>query len=109
MLSSTPRSALISHDELWAAVDRRVAAAQFFLSEMSKDLVPPQEKTGEDGSLLKAIRTTGVTVNHPWEDRFYPHFNAFLAMTRSVPEIVNCLFGFDRKVIGVDWGNGFQS
>jgi len=82
------------HDQLWTAVNKRLATAEFFLSEMSRDLVPPSE-SDQYQPHIAAILATGVIVDHPWEKRFYAHFDAFLAMSRSVPEIIKCLFGFD--------------
>ena len=82
------------HDDFWSAIHRRVAAAEFFLNEMSKDILPPWESAPHQPQLA-ARRMTGVALSHPWQERFYPHFDAFLAMTRSVPEIIRCLFGID--------------
>lgn len=82
------------HDDFWSAIHKRVAAAEFFLNEMSKDILPPWESAPHQ-PILSALRATGVALSHPWQERFYPHFDAFLAMTRSVPEIIRSLFGTD--------------
>jgi hypothetical protein len=83
----------MSHDNFWSAVNKRVSATEFFFHEMGKDLLPP----GRDGytPYLSALRASGVILHHPWQERFYYHFDAFLAMGRSIPEIVQCLFGLD--------------
>jgi hypothetical protein len=39
--------------------------------------------------------SSGAVVGHPWQRRFYHHLDAFLAITRSVPDIVRCCFGID--------------
>jgi hypothetical protein len=94
VLCSSSRSGLMPNDEFWSAIHKRVAAAEFLLNEMSKDILPPSESARHQPHVA-AILATGALVDHPWERRFYPHLDAFLAMTRSVPEIIRCLFGID--------------
>ena len=61
------------------------------MREMGQDIVPPHLNSPH----LAAIVSTGVIVDHPWQRRFYHHLDAFLAMSRSVPEIIRCCFGVD--------------
>lgn len=76
---------------MWGAVAYKLRGAEFFLEEMSRDLLPP-----EVGSpTLAAIASTGAIIGHPWQGRFYHHLDAFLAMARSIPDIVRCCFGVD--------------
>jgi hypothetical protein len=82
------------HDDFWAAINKRVEAAAFFLNEMSKDIQPPSAGAPHQLQLAATV-ATGVVVSHPWQESFYYHFDAFLAMTRSVPEIIRWLFGVD--------------
>jgi hypothetical protein len=44
---------------------------------------------------VSAIVATGVILHNPWQERFYHHLDAFLAMARSIPEIIRCCFGID--------------
>jgi hypothetical protein len=80
---------------MWESIDARVEEADFFLEQMSKDLVPPE--MGPNAQLARAIAMTGAIVAHPWQPRFYFHLNAFLAAARSVPEIIMFQFGVDPK------------
>src|SRR5271167_3014917 len=81
----------VAHDDFWSAIDNRIAAAESFLSEMFMDILPAWDSARH----LEAIRWTGAVASHSWQERFYYHFDAFLAMARSAPEIIRCLFGVD--------------
>ena len=94
------------HDALWSAVEHRLAAAEFFFREMSQDIAPPYLNRPE----LAAITFgTGAIVGHPWQEKFYHHFDAFLAMARSVPEIIRCCFGVDSDRRMSAWLTGLNS
>jgi hypothetical protein len=80
------------HDDLWSAIEHKLAGTEFFFREMSQDIVPPHLNHPQ----LAAIVATGVIVGHPWQEKFYHHLDAFLAMGRSIPEIIRCCFGIDR-------------
>jgi hypothetical protein len=77
---------------MWNAVENKVAAADFFLSEMGRDLVPPE---ATDRTMAAIAASTGAVLGHTWQGRLYHHLDAFLAMARSVPDIVRCCFGID--------------
>jgi hypothetical protein len=81
------------HEELWQGVEFKLAEADFFLDRMGKVLLPP--------------RITDPTW-HPsygssvaqWQPDFYYYFDAFLGATRSIPDIIQKCFGWDRPK---DW------
>jgi hypothetical protein len=77
---------------MWDAIEHKLDGAEFFFGEMGRDLVSPA--VGNPTMAAIAI-STGATVGHPWQQRFYHHLDAFLAIARSVPDIVRCCFGFD--------------
>jgi hypothetical protein len=79
------------HGDLWSAVEHKLAGAEFFFREMGRDIVPPYLNDPR----LAAIAATGVIVGNPWQQKFYHHFDAFLTMARSIPEIIRCCFGID--------------
>src|SRR6266704_3362780 len=79
------------HDDLWSAVEHKLAGAEFFFREMGRDIVPPHLNHPQ----LAAIAATGVIVDNRWQERFYHHFDAFLTMARSIPEIIRSCFGID--------------
>jgi hypothetical protein len=71
------------HEELWAGVELKIEHAAFFLQKMSDCLQPPEGTN--------------------WQLSFYACLDAFLAMTRSVPEIIQCCFGHDTSFQMKDW------
>jgi len=79
------------HDDLWSAVEHKFAGAEFFFREMGRDIVPPHLNHPQ----LAAIVATGGIVDNRWQERFYHHFDAFLTMARSIPEIIRSCFGID--------------
>jgi hypothetical protein len=85
--------AVSKHDELWAGVDIKLGHAQFFLTEMSASLERPRN----------AVQESAGTIIGNWQQSFYAYLDAFLAMARSVPEIINCCFGHDRSPMMVEW------
>jgi hypothetical protein len=77
---------------MWDAIEHKLEGAEFFLNEMGRDLVSPA--VGNPTMAAIAI-SSGAVVSHPWQRRFYHHLDAFLAITRSIPDIVRCSFGID--------------
>jgi len=77
---------------MWDAIENKLDGAEFSLGEMGRDLVSPA--VGNPTMAAIAI-SSGAVVGHPWQRRFYHHLDAFLAITRSVPDIVRCCFGVD--------------
>ena len=86
------------HEELWAGVELKINNAEFFLEEMGKALLPP-ERT----QMNVALQTTGAIIDTGWQRSFYAHLDAFLAMARSVPEIIQCCFGWDTSDAMKSW------
>ena len=80
------------HEELWTAVEFKLEGAQLFLEEMGKDLLPPSITHRESTA---AILSAGAIVGHLWQRKFYHHVDAFLAMARSIPDIIQSCFGID--------------
>jgi hypothetical protein len=80
-------------EELWAGVDRKISNARFFLEEMGRSLQPTR------------VITAGVPAEMPlqWEQSFYARLDAFLAMARSVPDIIQWGFGVDVAMRDKTW------
>src|SRR5689334_2896450 len=78
------------HENIWQGVHLKVAHAELFLSEMGRALQGP-ERT----HINAVLQSTGAIIDTQWQRSFYAYFDAFLAMTRSVPEIVHACFGHD--------------
>jgi hypothetical protein len=75
------------YEDLWAGVDLKQGYAEFFLEEMMRSLQPPEGTA--------ALEAAGSLVVAQWQRSFYPNLDAFLAMTRSIPEIIESCFGAD--------------
>jgi hypothetical protein len=92
------------HDVLWSAVEHKLAGAEFFHTEMGRDIAPPHLNSPQ----LAAIVAAGVVLHNPWQERFYHHLDAFLAMARSVPEIIRSNFGVDPDRRMYAWFTGLN-
>jgi hypothetical protein len=83
------------HEELWAGVELKATNADFFLDQMGRSLQP-----------------LGRTADMPmqWERALYANLDAFLAMGRSVPEVIKCCFGEDTSNrLMRDWFNALDA
>jgi hypothetical protein len=77
------------HEELWQGIDFKLAEADFFLDRMGKVLLPPRLN---DPSWHPAY---GPSVAH-WQPDFYFYFDAFVGAARSVSDVVQKCFGWDK-------------
>ena len=77
---------------LWAGVELKVSYAEFFLRQMERALQPPERTQAR-----VALESAGAIVVTLWQQSFYPNFDAFLAMARSIPEIIQSCFGKDVR------------
>ena len=80
---------------MWDRVHFKLGSAEFFLGEMGRDLIPPSARP-ESQHLAAIAISTGTIVDHPWQPKFYYHLDAFLAATRSVPDVIQACFGNDN-------------
>lgn len=78
------------HDRLWAGVNLKIEYGLFHLQAMWRSLERPPLT-----HMNAALEASGAIVDTGWQRSFYPHFDAFLTATRSVPEITNACFGVD--------------
>jgi hypothetical protein len=93
--SSTPSVAVHS---LWSGADLKIASANFFLGELSRSLQPPEQT-----AINVVLESSGAIVGNLWQQSFYPRLDAFLAMARSVPDVIESCFGGDRVLIKTPW------
>jgi hypothetical protein len=75
------------HEELWAGVDLKIEHAAFFLEQMGHALAPPER------SQINVAMQWGVATG--WQRSFFAYADAFLAMARSVLEVIDACFGAD--------------
>ena len=83
------------HEELWAGVDLKIEHAAFFLEQMGHALAPPER------SQINVAMQWGVATG--WQRSFFAYADAFLAMARSVLEVIDACFGADPVM-----KNGFK-
>jgi hypothetical protein len=78
------------NEQLWSGVELKIEYAAFHLDEMQQSISYRQPTTAEVAQM-----SGGAIVGNNWQRTFYPHFDAFLANTRSVPMIIEACFGYD--------------
>jgi hypothetical protein len=78
------------HDELWAGVALKLENARFHFEKMEQSLQPP-ERT----HMNVVLQSAGTIIDTRWQRSFYAYFDAFLSMSRSVAEVIQCCFGHD--------------
>jgi hypothetical protein len=78
------------NEEIWAGADLKVRYGRFHLLRMERSLDPPEQTAWN-----VAIEASGAIINTGWQQTLYAHFDAFLSVVKSVPEIVRCCFGVD--------------
>jgi hypothetical protein len=85
------------HEELWAGPHLKLEYAAFHFQRMGQAFEVP----GDHHSI--AVQSAGIIIDTGWQRSIYPHLDAFLSTTRSIPEIIQCCFGVDdgnRKMKG---------
>jgi hypothetical protein len=77
------------HEELWQGIDFKLAEAAFFLDRMGKVLVPQwvNDPMGHPGYRHSAAH---------WQPDFYFYLDAFIGATRSIPDVIQKCFGWDK-------------
>src|SRR5882672_5777776 len=74
---------------------------------------PPSKRPPELQNRVQTIRagtqSTGAIIGTQWQAAFYAYLDAFLAMSRSVPEVITCCFGEDRSIAMKSWFKGLDA
>jgi hypothetical protein len=92
------------HDKLWVGAELKVENAEFFLHGMGMSLRGP-----ESTQINAALQLAGMVIDTGWQRSFYAQLDAFLAMVRSVPEIIQCCFGVDKSPAMSTWFYGLPA
>jgi hypothetical protein len=87
----------VVHEKLWAGVAWKLSSAEFFLGQMQRALDQPR------GAHAARAEAAGVALSVEWQKPFYANLDAFLAMARSVPDVINWCFGVDRAMREPTW------
>ena len=74
------------HKDLWAGIELKLRHSEFHIREIEQSLMPDQAEMAYADASVAMIGTD-------WQLPFYAHFDAFLSVVRSVPEIIRCCFG----------------
>lgn len=77
------------NDHIWAGITNKLQHALFFYDEMSRALQPDR---------IGMAFQTGALISHRWQHSFYANLDAFLAMTRSIPSLIEYCFGKDPQI-----------
>ena len=91
----------IGSDEALRSARFKLDAARLFSKEMSDDLMPASGRS----PLYAAIESTGVVLSDPWQERFYPHLDAFLIATNTIPDIITSWCGSSKHPAMKSWLN----
>ena len=81
-------------EELWAGPELKLEYAHFHYIVMTQSIAFPHWRDDEIAQMA-----TGTIIDTGWQRRLYAHFDAFLSAARSIPEIVQCCFGFDQRAL----------
>lgn len=92
------------HEKLWEGVELKISNAEFFLDQMGI-----ASAVGADFDEYRLPRCAQTNYGTRWQRSFYTHLDAFLAMGRSIPEIINCCFGADLSLAMKSWFNGLDA
>ena len=78
------------HEELWQGIEFKVAEGHFFLEQMSKVLLPPwiTDRTWHPAYRVSTAR---------WQPDFYFYIDAFIGATRSIADVIQKCFGWDKR------------
>jgi hypothetical protein len=79
-------------EKLWAGDELKLQYAEFHFDMLGRSLQPPKQT-----STNVALQASGAIIDSAWQRSFYAYLDALLSTARSVPEIIQCCFGVDRR------------
>jgi hypothetical protein len=81
----------------WPKIQYKLGEAAFFLGKMRQALTPAQDRPELQDAIETAKSSPGAVVVTQWQPHLYYYFDAFLAATRSVPDIIQAWLGCDPR------------
>ena len=75
---------------LWGGPALKLEFAQYHFTKMGRSLQPPARTVSN-----VALEAAGAIIDTSWQRSIYAHLDAFLSVTRSIPEIIQCCFSVD--------------
>jgi hypothetical protein len=77
-------------EKLWAGPALKLEFAEYHFTKMGRSLQPPARTVSN-----VALEAAGAIIDIGWQRSIYAHLDAFLSVTRSIAEIIQCCFGVD--------------
>jgi hypothetical protein len=81
----------------WPNIQYKVGEAAFFLGKMRQVLTRAQDRPELQDAIENAESLPRAVVVTQWQPHLYYYFDAFLAATRSVPNIIQAWLGCDPR------------
>ena len=78
-------------------VDAKREEASHCLRKLGQVYVRPEHQGQATPNMIAAMSCPGTIVAHEWHGQFRTLLHGFLATTRSIPDIIECRFGYDDK------------
>jgi hypothetical protein len=82
---------------MWASIQFKLGEADFFLGKMRQVLIPAHNRPELRASYKALASSPGTIIVTNWQPQFYYNFDAFLAATRSIPNIIQTWCGWDAR------------
>src|ERR1700674_1920523 len=77
-------------------VDLKITEAEKHLEKMGQALIHPRHRPNMPAHYPALLSSPGTIIHHDWHDSFNSELNAFLSTTRSVPDVIQNRFGYDK-------------
>jgi hypothetical protein len=89
--------------DAFALVGTKLEQAGKHLEEMGQAIIHPRHKPGFTATHVAMMSCPGTVIAHNWHEPFESQLNAFLAATRSVPDIITKQLGYDMPRTKPPW------
>jgi hypothetical protein len=77
-------------------VDLKEAEAGKHLQRMGEALIHPRHRPNMSAHYAALLSCPGTIIHHSWHDTFNSELNAFLSTARSIPDVIQNRFGYDK-------------
>lgn len=82
----------------WPNIQFKLGEVDFFLGKMRQSVIPARDRPELQDYYASSISSPGTIVATVWQPHLYYYFDAFLAATRSIPDIIQAWYGWDTRV-----------
>ena len=77
----------------WPNIQFKLGEVGFFLGKMRQSVIPAHDRPELQDYYAASASSPGTIVATVWQPHFYYYFDAFLAATRSIPDIIQAWYG----------------